>query len=279
MTFEYSTFKDRHDAGRQLAAALEHLQDEDPIVLALPRGGVPVGYEVARALDAPLDVLLVRKIGAPGHAELGLGAVVDGQHPQCILNDEIVRMVNPPPGYIEAEERRQLAEIERRRTLYCGARAPLPVEGRTIIVVDDGIATGGTLKTALAALSQANVARLIFAVPVAPADSLINLRNEPHVAEGICLLVPEWFRAVSLYYDKFDQTTDEEVVELLNAALYKPEHEKEVHHAQPAHGPISELGAGSELGAVPPDATRDGLPPDSSFLVADKQQPQKNAGG
>lgn len=280
MISDHTTFKDRHDAGRRLATALAHLKEADPVVLALPRGGVPVGYEVARALDAPLDVLLVRKIGAPGHAELGLGAVVDGRHPQCILNDDIVQMVQPPPGYIEAEQRRQLAEIERRRALYCGARAPIPLAGRTVLVVDDGIATGGTLKTALAALAQADVARLVFAVPVAPADSLSSLRAEPYVDEGACLLVPDWFRAVSLYYDKFDQTSDEEVVELLNAAQCRPghEHDHEGHPARRAHGPIPELGAGSELDAVPPDASRDGLPPDSSMPVAGGRTPQKNAG-
>ncbi|WP_094299006.1 phosphoribosyltransferase [Noviherbaspirillum autotrophicum] len=279
MSYDYTTFRDRHEAGRHLAAALMHLKDEEPVVLALPRGGVPVGYEVARALDAPLDVLIVRKIGAPGHAELGLGAVVDGQHPQCILNDDIVQQIKPPPGYIEAEQQRQLAEIERRRALYCGARAPVPVEGRTVIVVDDGIATGATLKTALVALSQAGVARLIFAVPVAPADSLASLRGEPHVDEGICLLVPDWFRAVSLYYDKFDQTSDEEVVDLLNAASIRPGHEHDHDpQARPAHGPIPELGVGSELDAVPPDASRDGLPPDSARLVAGHPQAPKNAG-
>lgn len=282
MTSDHSTFKDRHDAGRKLAAALMHLKDESPVVLALPRGGVPVGYEVARALDAPLDVLIVRKIGAPGQAELGLGAVVDGQHPQCILNDAIMQQVQPPPGYIEAEQRRQLVEIERRRTLYCGARAPVPIEGRTVIVVDDGIATGGTLKAALSALPRAGTAHLIFAVPVAPAESLTSLRNEPHVDEGVCLLVPDWFRAVSLYYEKFDQTSDEEVVDLLHAASIRPghglDHERGARPSHPAHGPISELGTGAELDAVPPDASRDGLPPDSSFLVADKSQPQKNAG-
>src|SRR2546421_2148228 len=132
-------FHNRRDAGRRLAVALAPYRDSRPIVLALPRGGVPVGFEVAKALAAPLDVLLVRKIGAPGHEELGLGAVVDGQDPQLVLNPDVVRAVGPPPGYIEAEKRRQLAEIERRRRQYVGDRAPTPVDGRTVIIVDDGI--------------------------------------------------------------------------------------------------------------------------------------------
>src|ERR1043166_2311932 len=132
-------FRNRRDAGRRLAAALAPYGESRPIVLALPRGGVPVGFEVAKALAAPLDVLLVRKIGAPGHEELGLGAVVDGHDPQLVLNEDLVRAVTPPPGYIEAEQKRQLAEIERRRRHYIGDRPPVAVEGRPVIVVDDGI--------------------------------------------------------------------------------------------------------------------------------------------
>src|SRR5437879_13019182 len=134
-------FRDRRDAGRQLAAALAPYRKDEPIVLALPRGGVPVGFEVAKALAAPLDVLLVRKIGAPGHEELALGAIVDGQDPQLVLNDDVVRSVAPRPGYIEAEEARQLAEVERRRQNYLGARPPLSAKGRVAIVTDDRIAT------------------------------------------------------------------------------------------------------------------------------------------
>src|SRR5205823_9263464 len=125
-------------AGRQLAAALAHYRQDRPIVLALPRGGVPVGFEVAKALAAPLDVLLVRKIGAPGHEELALGAIVDGQDPQLVLNDDVVRSVAPRPGYIEAEKARQLAEIERRRQNYLGARPPLSAKGRASSVFGDG---------------------------------------------------------------------------------------------------------------------------------------------
>src|SRR5256885_15728546 len=133
-------FRNRRDAGRRLAVALAPYRESRPIVLALPRGGVPVGFDVARALAAPLDILLVRKIGAPGHEELGLGAVVDGRNPQLVLNQDIVAMVAPPPGYIAAEEKRQLAEIERRRRLYRDGD-PVAVKGRLVIVVDDGIAT------------------------------------------------------------------------------------------------------------------------------------------
>jgi putative phosphoribosyl transferase len=209
----FPSFKDRHDAGRRLADALMHLKDENPVVLALPRGGVPVAYEVARALGATLDVLLVRKIGAPGYPEFGLGAVVDGRPPQRVLNEELVRRVDPPPGYIEEEERRQLAEMERRRQRYCGDRAPTPVKGRTVIIVDDGIATGGTMKASLKAMSQAGVGRLVFAVPVAPREVVEDMRAD--VDEGICLVEPELFRAVGLHYASFDQTSDEEVVTLL----------------------------------------------------------------
>src|SRR5260221_618072 len=136
-------FRDRHDAGRQLAAALARLRAAAPVILALPRGGVPVAFEVARALAAPLDILLVRKIGAPGHEELGLGAVVDGDDPQLVLNDAIVALVEPPPGYIAAEEKRQLAEIERRRRLYRGDVPAVDVTGRTALLVADGVPPRG----------------------------------------------------------------------------------------------------------------------------------------
>src|SRR5260370_35185723 len=168
-------FEDRREAGRQLAAALAPYKERQPVVLALPRGGVPVGFEVAKALATPLDVLLVRKIGAPGHAELGLGAIVEGQDPQLVLNQDVIRAVDPPRGYIEAEKLRQLAEIERRRRQYVGDRPPTPVEGRTVILVDDGIATAGTLKAGLRGVRRDRPARLVLAVPVAPADSLDQL--------------------------------------------------------------------------------------------------------
>ena len=179
-------FADRRDAGRRLVPALMRFKDQNPIVLALPRGGVPVAFEVARALDAPLDVVLVRKIGAPGHEELGLGAVVDGANPQIVLNDEIVRAVGADPAYIKAATARQLDEIERRRRLYRGSEPPLEIAGRTVIVVDDGIATGGTVRAVLQALTRSQPRRLVLAVPVAPRETIEALRAEAD--EVICLL-------------------------------------------------------------------------------------------
>jgi len=209
-------FADRRDAGRRLVPELIRFKAQDPIVLALPRGGVPVGFEVARALDAPLDVALVRKIGAPGHEELGLGAVVDGANPQIVLNDEIVRAVGADPAYIKAETTRQLDEIERRRRLYRGSEPPLKIEGRTVIVVDDGIATGGTVRAVLQALRHSQPRRLVLAVPVAPRETIEALKAEAD--EVICLLAPEPFYAVGAHYRDFRQTSDGEVVDLLHAA-------------------------------------------------------------
>jgi putative phosphoribosyl transferase len=209
-------FADRREAGRQLAAALAAFKDARPIVLALPRGGVPVAFEVAQALGAPLDVALVRKIGAPGQSELGLGAIVDGADPQMILNEEVVRLVRPKPGYLQSEQARQLRELERRRRLYRGGRPAPAVEGRTIIVVDDGIATGGSAKAVLRALSAQHAGKLVLAVPVAPADTLETLSSEAD--EVICLATPDPFFAVGEHYADFAQTTDQEVVNLLQRA-------------------------------------------------------------
>ena len=209
-------FEDRRAAGRALAAALVRYADSRPLVLALPRGGVPVGYEVANAIDGDLDVLLVRKLGAPGHAELGIGAIVDGDHPQVILNQQVLAQVVLPSGYIHNESKRQLVELDRRRAAYLGARAPIPVGGRTVIVVDDGIATGGTMKAALRGVRQKQPERLIMAVPVAPRDSLEALASE--CDDIVCLQTPEPFFAVGVHYRDFTQTTDEEVRELLAIA-------------------------------------------------------------
>jgi putative phosphoribosyl transferase len=209
-------FLDRREAGRQLANALAKFAESEPLILALPRGGVPVAFEVAKALQAPLDLLIVRKIGAPGHKEFGLGAVIDGDDPQIVLNMEAMDLVDPPPGYIEAEAQRQLREIERRRRLYFGGRHPMPTKGRTVILVDDGIATGGTMRAALKAMHRTGARRIMAAVPVASPDVIEALRHEAD--EIICLREPEPLVAIELHYADFRQTTDEEVVRLLNEA-------------------------------------------------------------
>lgn len=209
-------FRDRHDAGRRLAGQLAGLALDRPIIIALPRGGVPVAFEIATALRAPLDVVMVRKIGAPDNPEYGLGAVVDGAEPQLVINDEVQPLTPILQSHIEAEMKRQLQEIERRRRLYNGDRQPTPVTGRTIVLVDDGIATGGTVRAAITALRKASAGRIVLAVPVAPRDMLDGLREASD--DFVCLAAPRNFRAVGLHYASFDQTSDDEVVALLEKA-------------------------------------------------------------
>jgi putative phosphoribosyl transferase len=209
-------FQDRHGAGLELAVALDRFRASRPLILALPRGGVPVAFEIACALETELDLVFVRKLGAPGHAELGIGAVVDGADPQMLLNDDLVRQIRPDPDYIEAEFRRQLVEIERRRRTYAGGRPPIPTTGRIVIVVDDGIATGATARTALAALRRTAPAELVLAVPIAPEEIIPVLQAA--CDELVCLATPKPFHAVGAHYVDFTQTSDDEVVSLLDRA-------------------------------------------------------------
>ena len=214
-------FRDRRDAGRQLAAELRRFKRSDPVVLALPRGGVPVAFEVARELAAPLDLVLVRKIGAPWQRELAAAAVVDGEHMELVVNQDVVDALGISQAYLDQEAKRELEEIERRRTAYLGGRERVPVEGRTAIVVDDGIATGATMRAALRAVRRRKPRRLVLAVPVAPPDTVESLRSE--VDEVVCLATPEWFGAIGAFYLDFSQLSDDEVRSLLERANRRAE--------------------------------------------------------
>jgi len=212
------TFSDREDAGRQLAEAMQAAPLKDPIVMALPRGGVPVAFQVAQRLGAPLDLLIVRKIGAPGHPEYGIGAVVDTKEPHVIVNEEAARKFRIPPGYLATEREHQLAEIERRHRIYFGEDEPEAHDhaGRDVILIDDGIANGGSIRAGIHALKEMGVGSIRLAVPVAPRDLLDALRDE--VDEIVCLSAPEHLDAISQHYDDFSETTDQDVVRLLKEA-------------------------------------------------------------
>ncbi|MCL6451522.1 MAG: phosphoribosyltransferase [Acetobacteraceae bacterium] len=207
-------FGDRRDAGRRLAAALQAYCGPDTLVLGVPRGGVVVAAEVARALNAPLDVVVPRKIGAPCNPELAVGAL--GPDGVATFDPNLLRYFGLTPEDLEDEVERERAEQGRRLRLYRGDRPPLQVAGRVVVVVDDGIATGFTIRAALQALRRAQPARLVLAVPVAPADTLRRLR--PEADDLVCLYTPEPFYAVGQFYLHFDQTGDDEVVELLRHA-------------------------------------------------------------
>ncbi|WP_349573416.1 phosphoribosyltransferase [Azotobacter salinestris] len=210
-------FLDRRSAGLELAEALMPRAADRPLVLALPRGGVPVAFEVARMLHTELDILLVRRIGAPGHSGLALGAVIDGANPQFVVNEEVMRQVRPPSGWFEQEMQRQLQELERARRLYC-SEPPIPVAGRCVILVDDGIDTGSSVRAALKGLAKSAPAQLILAVPVAPREVAKDLQLL--VDELVCLAMPEPFGSIAQHYGDFAETTDQEVVGLLAEARH-----------------------------------------------------------
>ncbi|MBA1158805.1 phosphoribosyltransferase [Microvirga mediterraneensis] len=207
-------FANRSDAGRRLAAALQKYQDQDPVVLALPRGGVPVAAEVAAALGAPLDLVIVRKIGVPSQPELAMGAVVDGETPIVVRNEDVIRLSGIEDRKFKSLCDSEIAEIERRRRRYLGHRERAVVTGRTVIVIDDGIATGATTRAALQGIRRRTPRQLVLAIPVAPSDTLAKLRNE--VDDLICLEEHEFFGAIGFYYANFRQVSDEEVIGILN---------------------------------------------------------------
>jgi predicted phosphoribosyltransferase len=205
-------FRDREDAGRQLAERIVELRYEDPIVLALPRGGVPVGYEISCSLEAPLDVFISRKLGAPGRPELGIGAVAQGG--VRVLSARTVKALDIPREYIERVAERETTEIERRLRLLRGDRPEPEVQGRTVILVDDGLATGVTAWAAIRALTERDPRRLVLAVPVCAEQTTEAISSE--VDELVCLETPSDLLAISLWYRNFEQVSDEEVIELLN---------------------------------------------------------------
>jgi putative phosphoribosyl transferase len=209
-------FPNRKEAGRGLAMRLRNYANrKDVTVLGIPRGGVPVAFEVAKMLKAPLDILVLRKLGVPGHEELGFGAIASGGI--RALNPEIVEALRISPLDIEAVTNREVKELKRRERAYRGDRPALDVRGRTIILVDDGIATGSGMRAAVNALRQMNPARIVIAVPVAPASTCDHLRQE--VDDLVCLAMPEPFYGVGQFYYDFSQVSDQEVNELLDLAV------------------------------------------------------------
>jgi len=218
-------FQDRKAAGEALAKAVARKRLTDPVILALPRGGVPVAVEVARALKAPLDLVLVRKIGVPQQPELAAAAVVDGGEPEIVINDDVVEAAAVTEAYIRKQADAELAEIERRRGLYLAGRPRVPLEGRTLVVVDDGIATGASIRAALKALRRKKPKMLVLAVPVASSETLAALERE--VDAVVCLETPHPFYAIGMHYRDFHQVPDDEVVRLLAEA-------GDFNHASPA---------------------------------------------
>jgi predicted phosphoribosyltransferase len=208
-------FSNRAEAGQLLAEKLEkYAGRDDVIVLGLPRGGVPVAYEVARRLGVPLDVFIVRKLGVPGFEELALGAIASGG--VRVLNEDVIRALPNANALIESVTTRELAELARREQIYRDGRPAPDIGGRTVILVDDGLATGATMRAAVAALRQLGAAKIVVAVPVGAADTCREIEQE--VDETVCAMAPEWFQAVGQFYEDFSQTSDDEVRELLARA-------------------------------------------------------------
>src|SRR5688572_343843 len=215
------TFRDRNDAGSALARELsQYAGRDDVVVLALPRGGVPVGFEIARELHAPLDVFLVRKLGAPDYEELAMGAIASGG--TRVLNQAVIEQLRITPEQIEEVARSEQRELERREQAFRDGAPPVQVSGRICILVDDGLATGSTMRAAVTALNKQNPARIIVAVPVASSDTCAHF--QPLVDEVVCLYTPKPFLAVGRWYDDFTQTTDDEVRHFLERAAHEMAH-------------------------------------------------------
>ncbi|GAA4896614.1 alpha/beta family hydrolase [Streptomyces coeruleoprunus] len=244
-------FTDRVSAGQQLAEAVARLSLDDPVVLGLPRGGVPVAHEVAKALGAPLDVVVVRKLGVPSHPELGFGAIGEGG--VRILNDSVVAGARVGPDAQARVEETERAVLEERLRRYRGERPAAPVAGRTAVIVDDGIATGSTALVACRVVRAHGAARVVMAVPVAPPDAVRLLRTEAD--EVVCLYTPDWFSAVGQWYDDFSQTSDDEVTRLL----------AESRGTGPESGPRAEPGAGP--GAAPAPGASAGQPAEQAVRI------------
>lgn len=230
-------FRDREAAGQLLAERLRMLRLTRPVVLALPRGGVAVGFEIAGALMAPLDLLLVRKISAPGQPELAIGAVADGEHPDLVSDPRMTALLHPSEDYLETAKARALAEIERQRTLYYGDTLPVDIAGRDVVVADDGIATGATVLAALRSVRRRRPSRIILAVPVASAQAIERLRAQTD--EIVCLDTPEDFYAVGQFCCDFSQLTDGNVIDLLVRARRLKNQEADGVGAQTARAQAS----------------------------------------
>lgn len=209
-------FRDRLEAGKLLAAEVAKLDLKEPIILALPRGGVPVAAEVARTLAAPLDLVIVRKVGAPGNPELAIAAIVDGNPPDVVLNQEIIEALGLSDDELAWQVKQERPELERRRLAYRGKGQPRSVTGRTVVLVDDGAATGTTMKVAVRALKRRSPASIVIALPVAPPDTVEDLAREADII--VCLSQPPDFRALGYHYRDFRQLADDEVIGHLNDA-------------------------------------------------------------
>jgi putative phosphoribosyl transferase len=262
-------FRDRTEAGLLLATRLAaYATRPDVLVLALPRGGVPVAFEVSRGLHAPLDVIIVRKLGVPGQEELAMGAIASGG--VCVLNDDVVRALSIPDEVIHKGAAHEQYEVERRERLYRGGRAAYEVHGRTIILVDDGMATGATMRAAIAAVRQQQPARIIIAVPVAASATCEEVAAE--VDEVVCVNKPETFFAVGVWYEHFSQTTDQEVADLLEQAAHE-------RMAAPQKQPRTAGAEGRDqrARAIPPARDRSRRIGQSSHLSRDDEQQRQRS--